>query len=127
MKKILIVDDEKDLREILRINLEGKGFECLLAEDGIKALEIVRENRPDLIVLDLMMPDLPGEEVCKSIKADKETSSIPIIMLTSKTTDADKVVGRVIGADSYIFKPYDMHALIENINKLLGEKYFFSP
>lgn len=122
MKKILIIDDEDSLREILKVNLKNNGFECLLAKDGTIGLEKAKKDKPDLIILDLMMPGISGEEVCKNLKSDKETSSIPIIMLTAKATDADRVIGKVIGADSYLFKPCDTQVLLGNINKLIGEK-----
>lgn len=122
MKKILIVEDEANLREILKMNLEKSGFECLTAEDGLEALKITNVKKPDLVILDLRISKVPGEEVCKKIKSDQETSTIPIIMLTGKNSDVDRIVGKVVGADCYLNKPCDMPTLLENINKLLGEK-----
>jgi len=119
MKKILIVEDEPDLRTLLKMHLEKAGFECIEAGDGIRALEKVKEQKPDLIILDLMLPNLPGEQVCKEIKTGKETKNIPIIMLTAKDSDVDRIIGRVVGADAYLTKPCDMLILLENINKLL--------
>ncbi|MFH1621901.1 MAG: response regulator [Candidatus Omnitrophota bacterium] len=119
MKKILIVEDESDLRTLLKRHLEKTGFECTDAEDGFKALERVKQQRPDLIILDLMLPNLSGEQVCKEIKSVKETKDIPIIMLTAKDSDIDRIIGRVVGADVYLTKPCDMLTLVENINKLL--------
>ncbi|MBL7130714.1 MAG: response regulator [Candidatus Omnitrophica bacterium] len=122
MKKILIVEDEANLREILKMNLEKSGFECLTAEDGLEALKITNVKKPDLVILDLRISKVPGKEVCKKIKSDQETSTIPIIMLTGKNSDVDRIVGKVVGADCYLNKPCDMPTLLENINKLLGEK-----
>lgn len=122
MKKILIVDDEEDMRLVLRAELENVGFECLTDSDGLKAVKSAKDKKPDLIILDLMLPKLSGEEACKIIKKDKKTSHIPIIMLTAKNDDVDKVIGRVIGADIYIVKPYDLNSLLHNIYGLLGIK-----
>jgi len=120
MKKILIVEDEQNLRELLKINLENKGFECLTAEDGQVAVKIVQEQNPDLVILDLMIPKLSGEHVCKEIKSRKDTKHIPIIMLTAKNSDVDRIIGKVVGADIYLNKPCDISVLLENISKLIG-------
>jgi len=121
MNRILIVEDEPDLRILLKIHLEKVGFECIEAEDGIVALEKVKKQKPDLIILDLMLPNLPGEQVCKEIKTGKETKHIPVIMLTAKDSDVDRIIGRVVGADVYLTKPCDMAILMENIDKLLNK------
>jgi two-component system alkaline phosphatase synthesis response regulator PhoP len=120
LKKILIVDDEENFRYLLKMNFVRSGFQCLEAGDGIEALKITREQKPDLIILDLKLPKLPGEEVCKEIKSDKEISNIPIIMLTGKSSVVDRVVGKVVGADCYLHKPCEMNILLENVNKLIN-------
>ncbi len=120
MKKILIVEDDQSLRELLKINLENKGFECLTAEDGQIAVKIVQEQNLDLVILDLMIPKLSGEHVCKEIKISKDTKHIPVIMLTAKDSDVDRIIGKVVGADIYLNKPCDISVLLENISKLIG-------
>lgn len=99
---ILVVDDEVKITEILKAYLEREGFGVLVAHDGKSALESVRMKTPDLVILDLMLPDIPGEEVCKMIRNE---SGIPIIMLTAKVEETDMIEGLGIGADDYIMKP----------------------
>ena len=119
MKKLLIVEDEEHLRELVKMNLERNGFNCLTAVDGLEAIEVVADEMPDLVILDLKIPKLPGEEVCKKIKSEELTKNIPVIMLTAKSSIVDKVVGKVIGADCYLAKPCEIKTLVENINRLL--------
>ena len=122
MKKLFLVEDDENFREILKLNLQSKGFECLTAKDGLVALEMIKEAMPDLVILDLKLPKLSGEEVCKKIKLDQATSAIPVIMLTGKSSIVDKVIGRVIGADCYLNKPCEIKILLENINNLIYKK-----
>jgi len=122
MRKIIIVEDEEEIRELLKLRLEKMGFECFLAEDGLRAVTLVKDKRPDLVVLDLMLPKLSGEEVCKEIRKDPEVGNTPIIMLTGKDSDVDRVVGKVIGANCYMSKPCDVHKLLDVINNLLGKR-----
>lgn len=122
MKKLLIVEDEENLRELVKMNLEKNGFDCLTAVDGLEALKITKEEQPDLVILDLKIPKLPGEEVCKKIKSEQQTKNIPVIMLTAKSSIVDKIVGKVIGADCYLAKPCEIKTLVENINRLLEKK-----
>lgn len=117
-KKILIIDDEPDLCQVLAIRFREKGFEVIIANDGLEGLNKAKDERPDIVILDLKLPKLPGEEVCREIRKDKAISSIPIIMLTAKDSDVDSVVGKVIGADSYMIKPFDTKRLLEEINRL---------
>ncbi|MFC1755600.1 response regulator, partial [Thermoproteota archaeon] len=112
-KKILIVDDEQDIRDLLKAKFERIGYECFTAEDGLQALELAREKNPNLIVLDLMLPKLSGEEVCRDIKKNPATREIPVIMLTAKESQTDKVIGRVLGADHYLTKPCDVNLLVK--------------
>ncbi len=103
---ILIVDDEDDLRDLLDINLRREGFRTLLAANANEALEQAKKERPSLVVLDLMLPDLSGTEVCRRLRADAETASVPIIMLTAKGEEIDRVVGFEVGADDYVVKSH---------------------
>ena len=101
--KILVVDDERSIAEILKYNLEKEGFEVILAYDGEEALERLEQDKPDLILLDIMLPKKDGFAVCREIRAQKE---IPIIMLTARETEVDKVLGLELGADDYVTKPF---------------------
>ena len=101
---ILIVDDEEDLRNLLDMNLRRDGFETVLAASGSEAMERLKEHHPSLIVLDLMLPDLPGTEVCRRIRANPELTGVPIIMLTARGEEIDRVVGFEVGADDYVVK-----------------------
>ena len=116
MKTILVVDDEPTLVATLRYNLERESFRVLTADDGEAALEAARAARPDLVVLDLMLPGLSGLEVCRILR--KETS-VPIIMLTAKDAEVDKVVGLEVGADDYVTKPFGMPELMARVRALL--------
>ena len=117
--KILIVDDELDTLLPLKGALEMDDFNILEAQDGIKALEKVSAETPDLILLDLMLPKLNGFEVCQRLKQNEATSSIPIIMLTAKSETSDKVEGIEIGADDYVTKPFDLDELKARIKAVL--------
>lgn len=113
---ILVVDDEVKITEILKAYLEREGFGVLVAHDGKSALESVRMKTPDLVILDLMLPDIPGEEVCKMIRNE---SGIPIIMLTAKVEETDMIEGLGIGADDYIMKPFSPRNVIARIKAVL--------
>lgn len=117
--KILIVDDELDTLLPLKRALEIEDFNVIEAQDGIEALERVRSENPDLILLELMLPKLNGFEVCQRLKQDEATSSIPIIMLTAKSETSDKVEGIEIGADDYVTKPFDLDELKARIKAVL--------
>jgi len=119
--KILIVEDEVNLCEMLGLLFKKRGFELMVAHDGLDGLNKAKQERPDLIILDLMLPKLAGEEVCRIIRQDVLLSRTPIIMLTAKGTDADRVIGKVIGADVYMIKPFSANKLLEEINRLLIE------
>jgi DNA-binding response OmpR family regulator len=114
-KNILIVEDEKDIIEVLRYYLEKEGYRIHIAQDGFAALEVASRVVPDLILLDLMLPKLDGLEVCKKIKADERLRSIPVLMLTAKAEEADKVKGLDIGADDYITKPFSAKELVARV------------
>jgi two-component system phosphate regulon response regulator PhoB len=116
---ILIVEDESPLVELLRYNIEQTGFDALIATDGETALLLASEEEPDLIILDWMLPDISGIEVCRRLRADKGSKAVPIIMLTAKGEEQDKVSGLEAGADDYIVKPFSPSELIARINAVL--------
>jgi two-component system phosphate regulon response regulator PhoB len=117
--KILVVDDEEDIRELVELNLTPEGFDVLACETGECALDMARTKEPDLIVLDLMLPGIDGLEVSKSLKADVKTRHIPIVMLTAKGEEADIVTGLEIGADDYVTKPFSGKVLVARVRRLL--------
>jgi DNA-binding response OmpR family regulator len=112
---ILAIDDEKDLLELLRYNLEKEGFDIILATDGTSGFEIATKHKPDLIVLDVMMPGMDGLEVCRQLRGDARTAKVPLIMLTARTTEADRVVGLELGADDYVTKPFSPRELVARV------------
>jgi phosphate regulon transcriptional regulator PhoB len=116
---ILIVEDEKDIVKMLDYNLKKEGFKVLSASDGEDALDAAVSKRPDLILLDLMLPGMDGLEVCKKLKSEQKTSSMPIIMLTAKGQESDKVVGLELGADDYVTKPFSPRELLARIKAVL--------
>jgi len=118
-EKILIVEDDKDIIKILEYNLKKEGFRVLDARDGEDALDLAVREHPDLIILDLMLPGVDGLEVCKSLKKEGKTSLIPVIMLTAKGQESDKVIGLELGADDYITKPFSPRELIARIKAVL--------
>ena len=120
-KKILIVDDEVDLVETLRFPLEMEGFNVLVSYNGEDALSQARKEKPDLIILDLMLPKLDGYKVCRLLKFDERYKHIPILMLTAKTQEKDKILGKETGADEYITKPFEMDYLMEKVKAYLNK------
>lgn len=118
-KRILIVDDEKDIVDLVAYNLEKEGYEALKAFDGEKALALVRMKRPDLVVLDLMLPGIQGLEVCRRLRQDPATARVPIIMLTAKGDEVDRVLGLEIGADDYVTKPFSVKELTARVRAVL--------
>ena len=121
-KKILIVDDEKDLVETIIFQLEGSGYEAIAAYDGQEGLDKARKDKPDLIILDLMLPKLDGYKVCRMLKFDEKYKDIPIIMFTARAQEQDKKLGLEVGANAYITKPFELEVLLAKIKELLGEK-----
>lgn len=119
MKKVLIVEDEKDLAELLAFNLEKEGYAANCVHDGKLGLELAAAELPDLILLDLMLPGLLGTEVCKALRKDPRTAQIPIIMITAKGDEIDRVVGFEVGADDYIVKPFSMREVILRIKSVM--------
>ena len=118
-EKILIVEDEKDIIKMLEYNLKKEGFKVIAAHDGEDALDLALGQYPNLILLDLMLPGIDGLEVCKSLKKESKTSAIPIIMLTAKSQESDKVIGLELGADDYVTKPFSPRELIARIKAVL--------
>jgi len=119
--KILVVDDEVYIVHILDFSLRMEGYEVLTALDGEQALEKVKSERPDLIVLDIMMPKLDGYDTCKRLKASPDTRDIPVILLSAKGRNVDQRMGFEAGADDYITKPFSPRKLVEKINSILAQ------
>ncbi|MEA3186985.1 MAG: two-component system, OmpR family, phosphate regulon response regulator PhoB [Chthoniobacter sp.] len=117
--KVLIADDEEDVLSLVASNLKNAGFTAVTASDGIEALEKTRRDLPALVVLDLMLPKLSGLDVCKALKGDAATAGIPIIMLTAKAEEVDRIVGLELGADDYITKPFSPRELVLRIKSVL--------
>ncbi len=126
-KKILVVDDERDLVELISVNLQRNGYEVITAHDGNTGLEMARKQRPDLIVLDVMMPGLSGRDVTMALKSDPDTATMPILMLTAKTEETDIIVGLSMGADDYVTKPFSMKVLVARVGAVLRRKAAAEP
>jgi phosphate regulon transcriptional regulator PhoB len=116
---ILLVEDERDIVELVRYHLEKEGMRCLHAPDGASALWLVRTEMPDLAVLDLMLPGMSGLEVCRSLRRDPATRRLPVIMLTARADEVDRVVGLEVGADDYVVKPFSPRELVARIRAVL--------
>jgi len=119
MARILVIEDEQDLQTVLGYNLQAAGHEPLAAFGGNEGLRLFRERRPDVVLLDLMLPDIPGTEVCKTLKGDPTSKHVPIIMLTARGEEIDRVVGFELGADDYVVKPFSMRELLLRIQAVL--------
>src|SRR5262249_27114595 len=117
--RVLVVDDEKDILELVRYHAQKQGFECLAAREGATALRLAREHRPDGVILDLMLPGLDGLEVCRQLRQDPATRRLPIIMLTAKAEEVDRVVGLELGADDYVVKPFSPRELMARVRAVL--------
>jgi two-component system phosphate regulon response regulator PhoB len=121
--KILVVDDEPDALEVLGFKLREAGYTPVFAKDGARAIALARDERPDLVVLDLMLPEVDGLEVCKILRRDPATASIPIIMLTARAAEMDRVLGLELGADDYVTKPFSPRELVIRIRKQLARAH----
>jgi phosphate regulon transcriptional regulator PhoB len=119
MKRILIIEDDRDIIELVRYNLEQEGFGLASARDGISGLEQVKKSPPDLLLLDLMLPRLSGLEICKAIRRDEKLNRLPILMLTARGEESDRVIGLELGADDYVTKPFSPRELIARVKALL--------
>ena len=118
-KKILIIEDEPELANAIKIRLQAKGYNADTANDGLAGWEAVQSIKPDLVLLDLILPVMDGYEVCRYIKGDKKTKNIPVIILTAKSVFKDVDKGFKVGADDYIIKPYDLNILLKKIERLI--------
>src|SRR2546428_376105 len=118
-QQVLVVEDEPDIRRLIVLHLERDGFRCRTASSGPEALREARAVVPDLVVLDLMLPELDGLEVCRQLRRDASTAAVPIIMLTAKSDEVDRVVGLEIGADDYVSKPFSPKELVARVRAVL--------
>lgn len=125
-EKILIVDDEEHIVELLDFNLKNAGYETFIAVDGIEAVKIAKEEKPNLILLDLMIPGMDGFDVCKEIKKDKDMKNTSIIMLTAKGEELDKILGLELGADDYMTKPFSVRELLARVKAVLRRTSAFN-
>jgi len=119
-KRILIIDDEPDLLKALNTRFQAEGYDVITSKDGAKGLEKARKENPDLIILDLMLPKINGYRVCRFIKFDETCKHIPIIILTARVEDEDKKLGKEVGADYYMTKPFDNQELLDHIKNFIG-------
>jgi DNA-binding response OmpR family regulator len=118
-ERVLAIEDESDILEVIQYNLEREGFNVVTSKNGEDGLELIREEHPDLVLLDLMLPDLDGLEVCRKIRSDQEISQIPVIMVTAKDTESEVVLGLGVGADDYVTKPFNPKELIARVKAVL--------
>jgi phosphate regulon transcriptional regulator PhoB len=118
-QKILVVEDEPDIRKLVQYNLTQERFNVLEAEDGEQALKLLQRERPNLVILDLMLPGLSGMELCKLLKQRSETAKLPILMLTAKAGEADRIVGLEMGADDYLAKPFSPREMVARVRAIL--------
>jgi len=118
-KRILIVDDEKDLTQLIDYNLNQEGFDTIIANEGKDVVATLKKKKPDLMILDIMLPDLSGIEICKLVRSDNEIKDLPIIMLSAKGEEIDRILGLELGADDYVTKPFSVRELILRIKSLL--------
>ena len=121
MAKILVVDDDAVIQQLIEVNLELEGYEVDKASNGQEALDKVAQDAPDLILLDVMMPRMNGRDVCRLLKSDPKTASIPIIFLSARAQDMDVEAGLELGADAYVTKPFDPGQLLDTISELLNK------
>ena len=126
-RKVLIVEDEVDVRELLRYNFEQEGFEVLQAADGELGLALARRERPALIVLDLMLPGMDGLEVCRALRSADSSAKTPILIVTARATEVDKVLGLEMGADDYLVKPFSPRELLARVKAVLRRSYGGEP
>lgn len=118
-EKIVAIEDEPDLLEVVRYNLAREGYEVVSAEDGLEGLEVIGRSRPDLVLLDLMLPGMDGLEICRRVKYDPETRNIPVIIVSAKGEESDVVLGLEMGADDYVAKPFSPRELVARVKAVL--------
>lgn len=116
---ILVIDDERDLLELVRYNVEREGFDVIVAGEGRSGLDIAKKHKPDLILLDVMMPGMDGLEVCRELRRERDTEQIPVLMLTARAAESDRVVGLELGADDYLTKPFSPRELVARVKAIL--------
>jgi DNA-binding response OmpR family regulator len=119
-KRILLVDDEQDISEVVKMRLEANDYEVIVAYDGQEALDKAHQEKPDLMILDLMLPKIDGYKVCRMLKLDDKYKNIPIILFSARAQESDKEMGKDVGADAYLTKPFDPQALLGKIKELLN-------
>jgi two-component system phosphate regulon response regulator PhoB len=119
MTRVLVVEDERDLQEVIGYNLRELGYDVVVSERGAPAAGLAVEQRPDLVLLDLMLPDISGLEVCRSLKSNPATRAIPVVMVTAKSAEVDRVVGFELGADDYVVKPFSVRELLLRVQAVL--------
>lgn len=117
--RILVVDDEEHIQELLKFNLESNGYKVYCSGNGTDALKFVRSEKPDLVLLDVMLPGIDGYDVCKEIRRDNNISNLPIIMITAKSEELDKILGLELGADDYLTKPFSLRELLARVKAVL--------
>lgn len=118
---VLVADDNADIRDLLATRLGSRGFDVTVAADGQAALDTALAEHPDIALLDWVMPVIQGHELCMKFKTDERTSAMPVVMLTARGEEADRLLGRDLGADEYLVKPFDIDELVGTLNRLLGE------
>jgi len=121
-KKILLIEDEPEFRLALRMRLEVNGYEIIEAEDGVAGLDMARNQNPDLIILDIMLPKMDGYKVARLLKFDEKYRKTPILMLTARAQQTDRETGKIVGGDAYLTKPYKPQEMLDTIARLLAEK-----
>jgi len=119
---VLVVDDDPVIQRLLRVNFEMEGYDVIVAGDGVDGLERARAEHPDIVVLDIMMPRMSGLDVAKALKADPDTASIPVLLLSAKAQEADLQAGDESGADGYLTKPFDPLQLLQRVEQLLTKR-----
>ena len=120
---ILIVDDESSIRELVKFNLQKEGYSIIETDNGLSAVTMAKTDKPDLIVLDLMLPGMDGLEVCRTLKGQQSTTAIPIVMLTAKDEEIDKIIGLELGADDYLTKPFSPRELVARVKAVLRRSH----
>lgn len=122
MNPVLVIEDEKDIVDLIEYHLKQSGFSVLKALDGPTGLELAKKNRPSLVILDLMLPGMDGKDICRALKSNPLTRSIPILMLTAKTEEVDRLIGFELGADDYVTKPFSPRELVLRVKAILRRK-----
>lgn len=122
MKSILIIEDEKDIVDLIEYHLKQSGFSVISALDGVTGLEKAKKKSPNLVILDLMLPEMDGKDICRSLKSNPLTQSIPILMLTAKAEETDRLIGFELGADDYVTKPFSPKELVLRVKAILRRK-----